>query len=251
MLPFIKSLLRTLPSFSASHTPLQMFNRLRRKGFRERLERVEGYVSQDGQDVFLDRQVFRGRRGGCFVDIGANDGITFSNTWFFEKAREWKGICVEPQPNIFKKLQSNRQCPCLQGCVTDVQGTAEFLHVQGIAEMGSGLCSKYDARHLVRIEREVKANSDETAIIEVPCFTFAQVLAMAELSHIDYLSIDTEGGELDILRSVDFGHVPIHVISVENCFHNGLFEHLLRPHGYSLRAIVGADDIYIHRDFRP
>lgn len=250
MMPFIKKLLQTLPSFSANHPSARIINRLRRKGFREWPERLEGYVSQDGQDVFLDREIFRGRRAGIFVDIGANDGVTLSNTWFFEKARGWKGVCVEPQPNIFAKLRSNRRCTCLQGCVSDVPGNAAFLHVQGIAEMGSGLCSKYDARHLARIRREVKANNDDTAIIQVPCFTFAEVLATAELSHIDYLSIDTEGGEFDILRGIDFGRVPIHVISVENCFHDGRLEHLLRSHGYSLRAVLGADDIYLHRDFR-
>lgn len=251
MIPIPKTLLRALPVFTGTNQVARMVNRLHRKGFREWPAPAPGYVAQNGQDVFLDREIFRGRRDGIFVDIGAHDGRTLSNTWFFENTRGWKGVCIEPQPDVFAKLQSNRSAICLQGCVTDVPGSAEFLHVRGGADMLSGLRSKYDALHLDRIRREVDQSGEEPQVIQVPCFTFAQVLATAGLTQIDYLSVDTEGGELDILRSIDFSLYSIHVISAENSYHDGQYEHFLRSYGYSLRAVLGDDDIYVHRDFRP
>src|SRR5262249_22987803 len=62
------------------------------------------YKSQNMQDVFLDRWVFRGLEGGSFIDIGAHDGVTYSNSWFLEKKRGWRGVCIEPNPVVFKRL---------------------------------------------------------------------------------------------------------------------------------------------------
>ncbi len=65
---------------------------------------AEQYYSQDGQDEFLDRSVFKGRKSGFFVEIGAHDGVRFSNSAFLERERGWRGICVEPHPKIFPEL---------------------------------------------------------------------------------------------------------------------------------------------------
>src|SRR5687767_14863567 len=101
----------------------------------------EHFFSQFNQDRFLETEVFKGKRGGVFVDIGANDGITLSNTYFFEKYRDWTGICIEPIPAVFEKLRANRKAICVNGCIAPSNGTAEFLWVSGAAEMLSGLPS--------------------------------------------------------------------------------------------------------------
>ena len=62
------------------------------------------YYSQDGQDRFLDQKFFKEKTAGTFIEVGANDGITYSNTYFLEKFRQWKGICIEPHPGAFEKL---------------------------------------------------------------------------------------------------------------------------------------------------
>ena len=62
------------------------------------------YHSQDGQDLYLDKHVFKGLKNGIFVDIGANDGITINNTLFFEKVLGWNGLCIEPNDNYFNAL---------------------------------------------------------------------------------------------------------------------------------------------------
>ena len=59
------------------------------------------FFSQLGQDRYLLENFFRGKRGGVFVDIGAYDGQTFSNTLFFERSMAWTGLCIEPLPSAF------------------------------------------------------------------------------------------------------------------------------------------------------
>ncbi|MDR2406522.1 MAG: FkbM family methyltransferase [Bacteroidales bacterium] len=60
------------------------------------------------QDFLIDF-LFKKKRNGIFLDIGANDGISFSNTYRFEKFRNWTGICIEPHPEIFEKLKRYTQ----------------------------------------------------------------------------------------------------------------------------------------------
>ena len=56
------------------------------------------YYSQFKQDQFLNEVLFNNKKNGFFIDIGAHDGVTISNTLFFEKQNDWKGICIEPNP---------------------------------------------------------------------------------------------------------------------------------------------------------
>ena len=81
-----------------------------------------GYHSQSGQDVLLDRHFFSGREVGVFVDVGAHDGVTLSNSLFFEEKRSWSGLCVEPNPNVFQKLEQSRSAVCTNVAVASTEG---------------------------------------------------------------------------------------------------------------------------------
>ena len=67
------------------------------------------YKSQHKQDEFVVNY-FKGKKNGVFVDIGAHDGITLSNTYVLEKELGWTGICVEPMDHEYKKLTECRNC---------------------------------------------------------------------------------------------------------------------------------------------
>src|SRR5262245_43165592 len=176
---------------------------------------ITAYKSKALQDLFLDRWVFRELEGGRFVDIGAHDGVTYSNTWFFEKLRRWQGVCVEPNPSVFKRLMANRACTMLNCCVSDVAGMVRFQKITGYSEMLSGIVDKYEAAHVQRIRDEMQELGGSSEIISVAARTFSDITAEHRLSDIDYLSIDTEGGEFEILRSIDFRKIFVHAISVE------------------------------------
>ena len=155
--------------------------------------------SQFGQDVFLGA-FFENKRNGIFVDIGAHDGITLSNTYMFEKTLGWQGWCFEPNPAVFRKLIENRTCECHEIAIGDYDGVGDFKIVTGYAEMLSGLQSNYNNQHLHRIKNEINQFGGMEENLEVPVCTLKSVLHKS--TEIDYLSIDTEGGELKIILDI-------------------------------------------------
>lgn len=202
------------------------------------------YYSQSGQDRYLYTTFFKNKKSGFFVEIGAHDGVTYSNTLFFEKHLGWNGICIEPIPDIFKKLEKNRSCICIHGCITNKSGVAAFLKITGYSEMLSGLIENYDPRHLQRIEHELEKYGGSKEIIPVQCYVLNDLVEEYNIDHIDYLSIDTEGNELDILKSINFEKILIHIIGVENNYHEPHIRNLLESKGYQFVAKIGADEMY-------
>jgi len=202
------------------------------------------YYSQDGQDKYLDEKVFRKKTNGFFIEVGANDGVRFSNTYFLEKYRGWSGICVEPHPSAFEKLKQNRKAELVNACIADEDKEGEFMKIEGYGEMYSGLISKYDEKHVKRIDRDLKAYGGSKESIRVPCIRLDTLITQRKLSHIDYISIDTEGGELDIVETANLGAHDISVISVENNYYETKLRDFMKKFGYSMFGKVGADEFY-------
>lgn len=209
------------------------------------------YFSQSKQDVYLDTKIFKGRMGGTFVDIGAHDGLTLSNTFFFEKYRSWKGICVEPIPDRFRELEKNRSCVKVNGCIAERNEKRKFLKIEGYAEMLSGLVDEYHSNHQNRIEKELKEHGGTKSEIEVQCFVLSDLLEKHNMLSVDYCSIDTEGNELSILKSIDFEKVTIDVFTVENVYDTDEILNFMKSKNYKLISRLGGDDVYKRRESKP
>lgn len=201
------------------------------------------FYSQYQQDQYVYEHFFKDKRNGVFVDVGAHDGITLSNTYFYEKFMGWTGICIEPIPEVYSRLKTNRNCLCIQGCIFDTREDVPFLKITGWAEMLSGIIENYDPQHIKRIQWEIDLNGGHSEVIQVTCYNLSQLLLDNHIQHVDYLSIDTEGGELEILKSIDFTRIDIDIIEVENNY-NGPFREFLEPLGYTQICILGPDEIY-------
>lgn len=207
------------------------------------------FVSQFKQDQFVYENFFKNKTNGFFLDIGASDGIEYSNTYFFEKELGWKGICVEPRDQAFKDLTNNRDCICIKGCISEQEGTAQFLEVLGYAELLSGVYDKYDPRHVARINSELVSHGGSKRIIEVKCYNINKILHEHGVTHIDYLSLDTEGGELEILKSIDFETITVDVIDVENNYNDPSMRRFLEDKGYKLVKRIVCDELYVRKNF--
>jgi len=169
------------------------------------------FFSQFGQDHYLHKNIFENKRDGVFVDVGAYDGLTGSNTLFFEKFLGWKGICIEPDGMQFAKLWMVRACDCVQACVADRDSMARFLSVtEGLTMMG-GLVDHYEPGDLKMVTERSGAR-----IINLATRRLDAILDERNITAIDYLSVDTEGSELAILKSFDFNRFKVRALSVEN-----------------------------------
>lgn len=151
---------------------------------------------------------FRGRRG-AFLDIGANDGRTDSNTYRLAQLG-WRGICVEPSPTAFRRLRrthgKNPGIRLARCAVGPRDGRMDFY------DFGNGLSCA--ALHF-RAEGFLK-NVRPPATIRVPALSVRTLLGrFPEFKIYDFISIDTEGMDLEILRQIPLGELGVRMLCVE------------------------------------
>ena len=207
------------------------------------------FFSQVGQDRFLLENFFRGKRGGVFLDIGAYDGETFSNTLFFEKSMGWTGLCVEPMPTAFAKCVAKRKAICENVCLSDFEGEADFLEADQtgpMEKMYSGLPAYFDLRHVHRIRAETQTQKT----LRVPVTTLAALLTKHSLFDIDFCSLDVEGAELAILSTFDAQRFRIGVLTIENNWDDERIPRAMALKGYELFAKLEQDYVFKRTDVK-
>lgn len=231
-----KSLLRAiapkrLPLFLKDSPLARQWNRLQVWSFPD----LSGYVAQTGQDLFIHQHLGLDKKDGLFVDIGAFDGVEISNSLFFERELGWKGLCVEPIPEIFARLRANRTADCINAAAGTQDGKAEFVVLEGGFETGS---------HLAKEGEAAKAG---TRRIPVEVVDIARVLREHGVRRIDFLSIDIEGGEMELFDHIAATGIPIDVAAMELNMSFVEMDARMARHCYRLEAQVGADRIYRRR----
>ncbi len=187
--------------------------------------------------------LFNNKTEGFFVDIGAHNGLSLSNTKFLEEIG-WDGICIEPHPNVYSQLIQNRNCKCVNCAVWNEDTQIDFLSLTGYTEMLSGIIESYDSRHYRRIQSELSSYGGQSEIIKIDAKKFESIV---EKTEIDFLSIDTEGSELQILERIDFEKYKIDVICIENNFFEDKFHQFMNSRGYNFHKNVYIDFLYVRR----
>lgn len=140
--------------------------------------------SQAGQDVWVHDLI---GDTGFFVDIGAHDGIVHSNTYALEQLG-WTGLCIEPNREVYEELHRNRTCTTTAFLASDGPGSMAFDGVR-VAETG----------------------------VQVVCAPLWFILEEADAPNtIDFLSIDVEGHELEVLAGMDFDRWKVRVATIEH-----------------------------------
>jgi len=209
------------------------------------------FFSQYNQDRSLENCIFKGYKNGIFMDVGAHDGVDLNNTLFFETNHNWTGINIEPLEHVYNRLINNRQKSININCaISDTNGKAEFLSNVGYTEMLSGLKSEYDERHIERINGEIIREGGSCNTILIDTKTIETICDENNIKHINYLSIDVEGGEFKVLKSINFDKVFIDVIGFENNYADkqNIFIEFLENKGYIKLPYHTADIFMIHKN---
>ena len=169
-------------------------------------------TSQLGQDLWVLAQT-NYRRGGYFVEFGATDGVLLSNTLLLEREFGWNGICAEPNPSFFRQLCQNRACQVSEACVGPISDeTVDFI----LADEYGGIES-YVGKHAH--QEKIAAFKAEGNRVSLTTTSLEDLLLQYNApKNIDYLSIDTEGSEFEILRNFPFTEWTITLITVEHNF---------------------------------
>jgi FkbM family methyltransferase len=205
-----------------------------------------GEYSQLGQDRFV-LSVLGFPRDGFFLDSGASDGVSASNTYLLETAYGWQGICVEPNSKFFEALVRNRHACCVNCCLYDSEEPVAFVEAGPLG----GVLDDYHPSLLAFATRTFPLPRDDEgrpATVVKPSRTVASVLAQCRAPRvIDYWSLDTEGSELRILKTFPFDRYRVRVITVEHNRYPVRAEigRFLQGHGYVLARDFGIDDCYV------
>lgn len=204
------------------------------------------FYSQFKQDEIIYNTFFKDKKElGFFLEIGADDGIRFSNCKFFEETLKWKGIAIEAREAAYDKLVKNRDCICLNNSLSDKEEDADFLELKGYGIGLSGLINKYDPRHIKRIKQEIQNVKHEgRCIIKVKTIKLSSILEKYGIVNIDFLSIDTEGSELDILKVLDFDKYNIDVITIEDNYNDPKLMKFFLDRGYEYIKQIECDKIF-------
>lgn len=205
------------------------------------------FQSQHHQDEFIV-SYFKEKRNGVFVDIGAHDGKTLSNTYVLEKELGWRGICIEPMPHQYKRLVECRNCITYNCAIYETNGTEKFtiLEYDGYPDMLSGISKDMSIVHMGHVISEGTRMGAKTHIIDVNTRVLNEILEENKIYEIDFLSVDVEGAELKILKSIDYDKFNIKVIVYENGENTSPVRDFLKTKNFSFIRRLGIDDAFVN-----
>ena len=201
---------------------------------------MEHSYSQIGQDKNVV-SFYKQKRNGFFVEIGAYDGVALSNTYALERYYDWNGICVEPLSYRYEQLIINRKAKCSNLAVYNKSDIDVSFDVEGDAGMLSGINTHIDA-HKYIVDKNKKTVTVKTISLNDLLEKFSAP------NFIEYLSLDTEGSEYEILKALDFEKWKFGLIDVEHNYiepRRSLIKQLLCGNGYTYIGANHFDDSYV------
>lgn len=201
------------------------------------------FYGQYGQDKFCRRLL--GQSNGLFIDVGAYDGITNSNTLFFERHLGWKGLLVEPNPSVFSKLAEHRSAVSENVAIGASPGSQIFSTVSGYAEQLSALDMHTGVLSGWRRRREIKRHGGEINAIPVQVVPLQELIEKHSLHQVQLLSVDVEGAEEAVIRSVDFSRFHAQLVLLENNYGEAGASNILISRGYTPICRVGSDVLFL------
>ena len=199
---------------------------------------------QIGVPPIVDK-ILAQKQNGFFIEAGAHDGEHFSNTLFFELKRNYTGLLIEPSRKFDTLIQRNRKAKCLNVCLA----TKPFPHEVDFL----------DCAEIGGIKGEIKGWQAEEVnntapVIKATCLPLYTILSAVGNPVVDYFSLDIEGAELAVLKTIPWDKVDIKILSIEvgeNGRDPNEINKFMQKSGYTLviQMLGKLDNIYVRSDF--
>lgn len=207
------------------------------------------YYSQKGEDKYLYETFFKNVKKGKYIELGAMNGITCSNTKFFEDSHQWTGILIEPTKNLYDSLVINRPNNKLyNSLVSDNIKDYDFKYFEnlGVSCIVDTMPSNHDRLYFNSWRPQFK--NQPQGLIKMKSNTMENIINDSGIKEFDLLSLDVEGHELNVLKSINFEKTLIHVILVEMLDDNSNLDdinNLLVSKNYVYHSDFGRNKVYV------
>jgi FkbM family methyltransferase len=209
--------------------------------------------SQCEEDLYIMNTFFTDdkgpKRNGIYLELGALDGVLYSNTKMFQDFFDWRGILIEPHPIQYRFIIKNRPNNFIfNDLVSNSTEELKFRYFEDFHSAVSGVENTLPSTHFSNFFNNVEnINLKQNTIMKTPK-PLTQIIKSCHMSYIDFMSLDVEGHEYEVLMSWDFS-VPIHVIMIEmlgvNTEKEQLCRYLLLDHGYVFHSTFKHNEIFV------
>lgn len=208
------------------------------------------FYSQIGQDKYYVENIIKFKMGGTFLEIGGYDGITGSNTYYLEKNLHWDGIIVECNPELAQKCRETRTCFICDKALHSHDNETVIFTIPIGSEIKGGKEQLGGIKSLLKKEsiKVFSKSYEKSKEISVKTVSINTLLKQRQIDHIDFVSLDVEGGELAILESWDFDKHKVSFMTVEHGNiprYQNQIRSILTQRGFTLHRNNKWDDEYI------
>lgn len=189
---------------------------------------------------------------GFFIELGANDGVTQSNTLYFERHRNWKGILIEPIPHNYLLCRKNRSAASLVFCCacTSFEYKENFVEIIYSNLMSTPLGLESDIDNQVEhaaIGKQFLNNTEDNFRFGALARPLNDLIVESNAPRImDLLSLDVEGAEIEVLKGINHEEYRFKYMCIECRGKDKLVEYLSSV-GYELIEILSEHD-YLFRN---
>jgi FkbM family methyltransferase len=214
-------------------------------------ENSSNFYSQGYEDRNVLERYFYNRTGGTFIEMGALDGLRYSNSFFFETELGWSGLLIEGNPKNYEYLEKNRPNALVANAMV-CSSKGELHYVEHADTAINGIWEFMSAQFRERFYADMTPDRLNKTL-KVPCLPLRSILDEFHVFHVDFFSLDVEGAEPSVLETVDFSKFSASVLVVENLQGddtNGQVRKILFAQGYVEDASIGNNHVFLHPDFK-
>lgn len=201
------------------------------------------FTSQFGEDIYIyNNYVNVPDSTGVFVELGAMNGYTYSNTKMFEDTLGFSGVLIEPTTQYNELIVNRPNCKCVNLAVNYSNEKSIFI--------GNGPCGGLDNYMTDEFKNRWHPNNKDGYFVN--CSPFKDILHSNNITYIDVLSIDVEGAEEVVLDTMDF-NIPVYVIIIELDGHNtdkdNRCRDILIKNGFTFDKRININEFWINKNY--
>jgi len=196
-------------------------------------------------------KVLNNKKNGFFIEAGAWDGEQLSNTIYMETALGWTGLLVEPNAAVYEQLVSKqRNSFSINGCLSPTRHAqrVKFDTADVFGAIDDGDQKKKQERSQVAGHAKYQRKGITREVTTVQCYPLHSLLLAVGNPRVDFFSLDIEGAEMDVLRTIPFNEVDIKVFLIEtNKINITEMNQFMASVGYDSTRVPPYDNMYVKR----